>query len=60
MSKYLPAEQLNVKFIRFWPEAGGDLYHDNVTESSFLVCPGDKLEDELNKVRELFGVKDGN
>jgi len=57
--KELSAGQLNVKFIRFWPEAGGDLYHDNVTESSFLVCPGDKLEDELKKVRKLFEVKDG-
>ena len=52
--KELSAEQLNVKFIRFWPEAGGDLYHDNVTGSSFVVGPVDRIEDEIKKVRKLF------
>ena len=50
------AEQLNVKFIRYWPEAGGDLYQDNITGSSFVVMPDEKLADKLAEVRAKFEV----
>jgi len=48
------AEQLNVKFISYWPEAGGDLYHDNVTGSSFVVRPGGKIATVIAEVRKKF------
>jgi len=54
----LTAEQLNVKFIRFWEEVCGDLYHDNVTGSSFVVRPEDKIEDVINEVRKQFSKGD--
>jgi len=47
-------EQLNVKFVAPWPEAGGDLYHDGKTGSSFVVHPGDKLTEVLALTRERF------
>lgn len=50
----LSAEQLNVKFICYWPEAGGDFYRDNITGSSFVVMPDEKLADKLAEVRAKF------
>jgi hypothetical protein len=50
----LTHEQLNIKFIKFWPEAGGDLYQDNITGSSFVVMPDEKLADKLAEVRAKF------
>jgi len=50
----LSAEQLNVKFICYWPEAGGDLYQDNLTGSSFIVSPDDSLEEKLAECRKRF------
>ena len=50
----LTAEQLNIKFISPWPEAGGDLYQDNLTGSSFIVSPDDSLEEKLAECRKRF------
>ena len=58
----LTHEQLNIKFIKFWPEAGGDLYHDNVTGSSFVVRPGEQIETIIAEVRaefEIAGEREG-
>jgi hypothetical protein len=52
----LSAEQLNVKFICYWPEAGGDFYLDNVTKDNFIVRPHEKLTDKLAEVRAKFEV----
>jgi hypothetical protein len=52
----LTAGQLNVKFIANWPEAGGDLYQDNLTGSSFIVSPDDSLEEKLAEVRAKFEI----
>jgi len=50
----LTAEQLNVKFISHWSEAGGDLYQDNVTGSSFIVRSFDSLVEKLEECRDRF------
>jgi hypothetical protein len=50
----LSCEQLNIKFLAYWPEAGGNLYHDNETKSSFTVSPGESLEDKLTEIRKRF------
>lgn len=47
-------EQLNIKFLAHWPEAGGDLYHDNETKSSFTVSQNESLENKLIEVRNRF------
>lgn len=50
----LSPEQLNIKFVSYWPEAGGDLYQDNETGSSFIVRPGEKLTEVLEQTRKRF------
>ena len=52
----LSAEQLNVKFICYWPEAGGDFYLDNVTKDNFIVRPHEKLTDKLAEVLAKFEI----
>jgi hypothetical protein len=53
-------EQLNIKFLAYWPEAGGDLYQDNETLSSFTVSPEENLEEKLSEVRNRFKAYSGS